>query len=108
VEGRNPGTGTALKVTLLSLPAPFDLLNGQQLWVQAPFEACEAAAVGLDNPCPAGAPTFRAATLCDQPVFRDWASLGPVQIYHPVIVPGGIYHVEAVCPSLLPENTSDA
>jgi hypothetical protein len=25
-----------------------------------------------------------------------------------VIVPGGTYHVQAVCPSLLPKNTSDA
>lgn len=93
----NAGEQTALRVTFLSLPTPFDVLDGTTMWVGQPEEVSENASASnpLDAP---GFPTFWAATLvCDaESAFKtDWTTYGTVYVHHAGIVPGGSYLLQA-------------
>jgi hypothetical protein len=86
------GVEQAIRVKLLSLPAPYNQFNGGILWVQAPFDVSEIAARTDTSP-----PTFKVATLGCSEVFRtDWETLGTVHAYSPFIVPGGNYVIQIV------------
>ncbi|UCC30860.1 MAG: DUF4215 domain-containing protein [Phycisphaerales bacterium] len=95
---RNPDEYTALRVTFLNLPAPFDIHNGTAMWVGEPVIEVSENAGKID---PAEAPdfgTFWSATLrCDPPHYRDdWSTKSPLHVYSDAIVPDAIYQVQAI------------
>ncbi len=98
----NPGQLTAVRVKFTSLPPPFDVLNGETMFVGPPQETCENA--GQTAPPPGGcesvpglaSSTFQAATLQCDPYYMDWSTIGTVHLFHQAIVPGGFYEVQAV------------
>jgi hypothetical protein len=100
--GDAPGKQTAMRVTLRDLPAPYDSLNGQTLWVGQPEVICENS--GQTTPPPEGCgvsgvppPTILAATLrASPPYYTDWTLLGAVNVYHEYLVPGGTYDIQAI------------
>ncbi len=89
----NPGTDTALQITFVSLPPPFDVFDGMAMWVDAPHLASENGASAVPI---AGYPNFNAATLSCTPAVWDWGSEGTVYLHHPVIIPGGKYVIRTV------------
>ena len=91
VSGGEPGLLQALRVTFADLPAPLDVLNGTQMWIDNPHEISELPSVSDNTP-----PTFAAATLTCDSVFADWSVHGVIQVYHEAIVAGGTYRVQAV------------
>ncbi len=97
---KNPGLRTALRLTFVSLPSPFNIFNDDQLWIGAPVEVCEVS--GYAGACPnCTDPTLLAATLVCLPHYREWDTTRVLNVYHRVVVPGGEYRVEAVaeaCP----------
>ena len=92
-------------MTFLSLPRPFDIWNGHQLWVTNPAEVNQ---TGSSVPPVAGSPSFYAATLgCDGPAFASYGCMGVVHVFHEGIVPGGIYEIEFLSEFCSPESTED-
>ncbi len=91
------GREQAMRVTFVDLPAPFDSWNGTKMFVGPPEMYCENAGKRRP-PCPPAEPAaeFRAATLQSSAGFRDWSTEGVVHVFHEGIVPGGVYHVQAV------------
>lgn len=87
------GQTQGVRVTFASLPPPFDLWNGSQLWVGSTSQVSEAGSSVAPTP---GFPNFTAATLRCEPVFVDWSSMGTIHLFHEGIVPGGIYAVDVV------------
>ena len=87
----SPGKRTALRVTLTNLPAPFNIWNGRQMWVDEPFDVSEFP--GLSDATP---PTFRAAGMTCDPVCRDWGAEGLIHVDSEAIVPGAQYTVQAI------------
>ena len=90
---KNAGQKTALRVTLTTLPAPFQSFNGTKMWVAAPATTCENS--GQVGPSCTGA-TFWAARLSCDPVFLDWSTYGTVHVYDDEIVPNATYDIQAV------------
>ena len=91
----NPGRQTAIRVTFTNLPAPFDVLDGQTMWVGKPREVSENA--GRVDPGGAPAwPSFMSATLQCKPFFTDWSPFGVVHVYHEAIIPDATYEARAV------------
>ncbi len=97
-----PGQQTALRVTFIDLPAPFEHLEGLQMWVGQPQEICENS--GQDVPPAEGcgsAPghsnlTFWPARLeCDSH-YTDWSAFETVHVHHWAIVPGAVFQVQAI------------
>ena len=83
----------AIRVTFVDLPAPFDLLNGQSMWVGEPREVSQNGA----NVDPVeGFPNFWAATLTCVPYYADWGALGTINVYHENVVPFGAYAIQVV------------
>jgi hypothetical protein len=86
------GLSQAIRVEFVDLPPPWGIWNGTKLYLTAPTTQCEVAAVGRNQACPAGAPTFQMAGLTcnpDNAHYRDWSTIdgGVVYITHPGIVP---------------------
>lgn len=117
VVGGNPGMSTALRVTFVSLPSPFDDWNGEKFFVGQPVQACENSGQGLSvSECGLAGTLpqnwFWAAPLeCDPPTvfYTDWSTYDVVHLYHEGIVPGGIYNVNAIdiaCATDLESNYS--
>ena len=75
-----------------SLPLPFDLWDGSEMWVGSTSQVSEASA----DVVPSGGPTFTAATLQCSPFYADWSSLGTVHVFHEGIVPGGFFAVDVI------------
>jgi hypothetical protein len=99
----NPGANTALQVTVIHLPVPFQALEGRSFWVSAPQEICENSGGGSETqpedcgPAPGVSPTtFWSATLQCQPHYADWSGYGTIHVHHEGILPGGIYEIRAV------------
>lgn len=86
-DAENAGVLTALRVTLVDLPPPFDSFSGQIRWVGPPQSYPESDS----NPTP-----FMAATLQCDPHYRDWSTVGLIHIYGSEIVPSAVYDVQAV------------
>jgi hypothetical protein len=80
-------TPTALRVTLVGLPAPFEAFIGQTRWVGPPQTYPETTSPPT---------TFMAAALQCDPYFMDWSTVAVVQIYGAEIVPGAKYDIQAV------------
>lgn len=87
----NAGVATAVRVTFVDLPAPFDVFNGTTAWVGEPRAVSELG--GLDD---ATEPTFIAAALQCDPFVQDWSVYESVDIFHDAIVPGGLYEVQVI------------
>ncbi len=89
------GRTQAIRVTFVTLPEPYDVWNGTELWVG---ETAVVSDNGASIPGIVGFDIHTIAPLqCTGPVYKDWTSLaaGPVvHIYHEGIVPGGLYHVQ--------------
>ena len=91
VTPTSPGLRTALRVIPSSLPGNFAAFEGLELWVGDPFEVSE-----LSAESGAMAPTFTAAPLTCEPSFRDWGSLGRIQVVGEPVVPGAVFIVQAI------------
>ena len=88
-----PGRLQAIRVLLEDLPVPFDVLNGQVMWVGAPANINEAATLITPEP---GSPSFWAAKLRCTPQFLDWSAFGSVHVYHRAVIPGGTYPIQII------------
>ena len=99
LRSNNPGQFSAIRVTLEDLPAPFDIANGQTLWLGVPDAVSENSGTDDPNSTP-GYPVFQRSTLRCAPTYQDWSSFGTIYVSHEFIVPGGRYlfqEVDAVC-----------
>ncbi len=91
------GLATAVRITFLSLPSPYHVWNGRQLWVNDPVDVCELAGAGPGQPCPPPSTTTRFAELDCTPHCRsDWSALGTINTHHKGIVPGGLYRLQSI------------
>lgn len=98
----------AIRVVLSDLPPPFHAFNGTALWVNEPRPIPENSGVTDPSELP-GDPTFLAATLGCEPVYRDWGLSGLVHVYHELIVPDGTYNVQVIgedCNLVIPDDFS--
>ena len=87
----------AIRVKMKSLLHPTDPVaigtpdyssfEGQTMWVGAPVEYTE---------MPVEAGSFIAAQLQCTPEFRDWGTLGVINIYGPEIMPSSVYDVQEI------------
>jgi choice-of-anchor B domain-containing protein len=102
LDPANPGQQTALSITILDLPAPYQDKIGTTMWLGAPQEICENSGQTFPpvegcGPAPGLAnKSFMAAPLACSPVFRDWTVDGAISAYGDAIIPGGVYDVKAV------------
>ena len=89
----NPGQQTALRVTLVDLPAPFEAHEGTIRWVGPLSQVTEAPSSSDPTPAPA----FMAAGLrCSPPYYMDWSTAGLLHVVDAAIVPGGYYEIQAI------------
>jgi hypothetical protein len=91
----------AFRVTAADLPQPFAHLNGCAMWIGPPEEYCENA--GQAEPPPGGCGSapglplrFALAKREAEPYFADWSGYDVVRVAHPVIIPGGTYHIQGI------------
>ncbi len=89
------GLMTALRVTFVDLPPPFEAFEGARKWIAAPRDV-------LETPNPAT--FFHQAGLSCSPEFFDWGSLGTVHVSDRGIVPGAEYEIQAVQMLCDPKN----
>ena len=93
-EAGEAGRTTAIRVTFVDLPEPYNDWNGDTLWAGAPAEVSQNGA--SVDPLP-GFGTFLASQLqCAAPVFNDWSQFGTIHLFHEGIVPGGSYLIQAI------------
>ena len=107
----------ALRVTLTQLPSPYDVFNGEHMWVGEPREVCENSGQSVPplDGC-GGVPgqiprSIWVATLQCEPRYVDWSQFDTIHIYHEVIVPGGTYALQLIntgCSTATETNYSDA
>jgi len=93
--GANPGRETAIRVTPLG--------GGDALWVGPPKDYPEE---DSSNPTR----TFVGAGLQCDPYYRDWSTLGVVEVFGAEFIPQGVYDVQAIaqCASLTVETNFSA
>jgi len=84
----NAGRRTAIRVTPSVLPA-YPTFEGEPRWVGPPTDAPEE-----DSSQPGR--TFRAAQLVCTPHFRDWGTVGLLQVYGGELIPSAVYDVDVV------------
>ncbi|MGB2987485.1 MAG: hypothetical protein WBE26_16600, partial [Phycisphaerae bacterium] len=97
---QNPGQQTALRVTLVNMPPPFEDYEGCQLWVGQPSPVSEAAA----STGPTPPPTFMAAELQNAWHCMDWSTVGLLDVFDDEVVPGALYDVQAIGCACDPSN----
>lgn len=97
------GRTQAVRITFVSLPAPFDLWDGSALWVGPSSLVSQAGSSAAPLP---GFPNFSAARLQCTAFYTDFSALGVVHVFHEGIVPLGNYRVEVV--DQVCDNTSAA
>ncbi len=101
------GTQTAIRVTLRSMPAPFQGLSGQEMWVGPPRPICENAGQSTvpepGNPPAYGcgssgnaALAFQSAGLQCTPHCADFGSVGLLHFTDDEIIPGAVYDVQII------------
>ncbi|MGB2984359.1 MAG: hypothetical protein WBE26_00635 [Phycisphaerae bacterium] len=120
LQAANPGCMTALRVTLVSMPADpphydFTYANGWTMWAGPPHEYCENSAQTVPplegcGPAPGlDSLTMWAAQLQCEPHYTDWGLLGAVHLYDKAIVPSGTYVIQALgdaCDDTVEDNYS--
>jgi hypothetical protein len=89
--GGHPDRPQAVRVTLIDMPAPFENLEGQTMWVGPPENVTEASGANDDTP-----PTFVSARLGCEPHLIDWSELGVVHVTGEEVVPGATYELQAL------------
>jgi hypothetical protein len=94
-EPGNAGRQAALRVKIVDLPAPFEYLEGEVMWVGVPWEVTENSGHIAPEDAP-GWPTLTVATLQCEPRYADWGTYGILHVYHQNIIPGGRYAVQAI------------
>ena len=97
--GGYPGRPQALRVTLADMPSPFDHLEGEIMWVGAPYGLTEVSGSNDGRP-----PAFWTAKLECEPHLTDWSELGVVHVTGEVVVPGATYEVDALDAYCLPST----
>ncbi|UCC30788.1 MAG: hypothetical protein JSU86_00640 [Phycisphaerales bacterium] len=97
MEPVNPGRATALRVTMTTIPPPYEALSGTRCWVGEPAIYCENAGV-VTPPCPPVIPNtdFVGADLGGTPHCMDWSTVGVLHVSDDDIVPGAVYDVQAI------------
>lgn len=104
----NPGQQTAIRIIYVDLLPPFDVLNGQSMWVGPPKEICENSgqnantpldecgpALGSDSVKPG--PTLFTARLQCEPLFLDWSTVTQtIHVYGEMIIPESTYIIQAI------------
>ena len=95
--GGNPGLQTAIRVTLVNLPVPFDGFNYANMWVGEPATYCENSGK-VTPPCPAAQPAteFVGAGLQCTPHCMDWSTVEVVHVSDDEIIPGAVYDLHAI------------
>ena len=93
IAAGTPGTVVAVRVTLADLPPPFDIFNGDILWVGPPRDISQHGS--SINPI-TGFTNFKAASLQCIPHFADFSTFGTIEVFHEVIVPNARYNVQVV------------
>jgi len=91
----DPGQVQAVRVTFTDLPAGFEALEGQTMWVGQPAAYTENSGKRYPSQAP-GWPTFMAAMLQCEPYYTDWGKYDTVYVYHQAIVPGGTYELAVI------------
>jgi len=91
----DPGQVQAVRVTFTDLPAGFEALVGQTMWVGQPEALTENSGKRYPSQAP-GWPTFMAAMLQCDPYYTDWSKFDTVYVYHQAIVPGGTYELAVI------------
>ncbi|UCC29871.1 MAG: hypothetical protein JSU86_16900 [Phycisphaerales bacterium] len=76
---------------LTDLPAPFDALDDQTMWVGRPREISENA--GKIAP---PYPSFMSANLQCTPYCLDWADVGLLHVTADEIIPSAVYNVQTI------------
>ncbi len=94
---------TAVEVTFVDLPAPFDVLNGTTAWVGPPQARSENGASATPIP---GFSNYQNASLQCDPHYEHWSRLNMVHVTHEWIVPGGVYELRTVGPLCDPASPS--
>ncbi len=69
----NPGRSTALRVTVVDLPTPFEIWNGVEMWVGPPTGICELGAQVVGCQPSETEPGIMVAALQCDPHFADWS-----------------------------------
>ena len=83
----------AIRVKCVDLPAPFDALNGTELWVGGVASINEnSGTVEAQSELN----SFTGATLQCQPFYTDWTALGMIHVSYQGIVPGALYEVQVI------------
>ncbi len=87
---RAPGSAgkqQAIRVEFRTLPPPFNIWQGQKLYVQDPVQRCETS--GSDSMTTCTNPFFQQATLGCSLFYRDWTTVpgGTVYATHPAVIP---------------------
>lgn len=102
----DPGRIQAIRVTFVSLPSPFDIWNGMQLFAGQPIQVCENSGQGPTVPIADCGHTggilqdwFWAAPLVCHMAdahLDSWSTYGVIHLYHEGLVPEGVYEVQVV------------
>jgi hypothetical protein len=95
----NAGEQTALRLTLVNMPPPFQSFNGTQMWVDAPTDISEVS--GKSDATP---PVFSGSRLTCDPVYLDWGAFDEVHVFDRGIVPGAEYAVQSLTAGCDVEN----
>ena len=101
IAAGTPGIAVAVRVTMVDLPPPYDVFNGDSLWVGPSREVSQHAS-SID--AITGFINSRVATLRCSPYFTDFSELGTIDVFHPVIVPSGLFDVQVVMETCDVEN----
>ena len=102
----NAGCRVALRVTPTDLPPGYESLIGQRMWVGVPREFSEFPGTVLAADAPGGSTWWGAALRCT-PQYMSWSAFDVVHIYGQLIVPEGVYEIQAIeegCDSELVES----
>lgn len=91
----NAGCRVALCVTPIDLPPGYESLVGQRMWVSVPQEFSELSGTVFASDAIGGATWWGAALRCT-PQYMSWGAIDVIHIYDPLIVPAGVYEVQAI------------
>ncbi|MCH7873509.1 MAG: hypothetical protein IID33_17565, partial [Planctomycetes bacterium] len=83
IAAGTPGTAVAVRVTLVDLPRPFDIFNGDTLWVGPPRDISQhgASIDPIKN-----FTNCKAASLQCSTYFAEFSAFGTIEVLHEVIL----------------------
>lgn len=87
------GSTQAIRVVFTDLKPPYDIWNGEELWVQNPSLRCENSGEAFP---PCTGPSFWAAPLGCAPFYADWSTFGPIHAHHEGVIPASLYTVDVI------------